>query len=132
MRLTRQEAIRLAGVSSAAAFIGGATLGTGEAWAMNPRFDTTLFFKGGGILNVRGPNNWASDEAKAFISYCVVQGKRVAYGWTWTVAPAAYWSQLASAVGMKPGAATAYGDAIVFNKDGSSESYPWQVAVTLR
>ncbi len=134
MKTDRQTFIRLAGIGGAAAFAGGKYLGdAAEAWAMNPKFDTTLRITSGGIVIAAGPTSFAVDEARARIYALVAQGSRVQSGQTgWVRADATSWSSALAGPALKPGAADAYGVAYVQNRDGSFEWYSWEVAVTLR
>ena len=133
MKMTRQEAIRLAGVSSAAAFVGGATLGADAAWAMNPRFDAVLGLTSTGMVKAGGPTNFAADEARARIYAYVAQGQWVQTGQTgWVDASRKTWATMVSGPALKPGPADAYGLAYVQLKSGGYEWYPWEVQVTLR
>lgn len=132
MKTDRLTFLRLAGIGSAAAFAGGKYLGEPvAAWAMNPRFDTTLKLTSGGFVRAAGPTAFAADEERARIFAQVAQGDRVQTGATvWT--SASRWSAALVGPPLKPGAADAYGVAYVENHDGSYEWYPWQVAVTLK
>jgi hypothetical protein len=125
--------LRLAGISSAAAFVGGKYLGEpAAAWAMNPRFDTTLRITSAGTVIATGPTNFAPDEARARIWAAVVQASRVQTGMTgWVRADSGSWSQVLTGQALKRGAADAYGVAYVQDHDGSYEWYPWGLAVTL-
>jgi hypothetical protein len=130
-RMDRQTVIRMAGVASAAAFVGGKYLGdVAEARAMTSRFDTTLTLTNG-LVNATGPTNFAADEARARIWAHVAQGSKVQTGATAWV-KASTWSVRLSGPTLTPGPADAYGVAYVQNRDGSYEWYPWEVAVTLR
>lgn len=133
LKTDRQTFIRLAGIGGATAFVGGKYLGdAAEAWAMNPKFSTTLRLKGGYVI-ATGPTSFAADEARARIFALVAQGNRVQSGQTtWIRADATTWSTALAGPLLKPGPADAYGVAYVQNKDGSYEWYPWEVAVTLQ
>ena len=125
--------LRLAGVTSAAAFVGGKYLGEpAEAWAMNPRFDKTLVLSGGTVC-ATGPTSFAPDEVRARVYAHVAQGSRVQSGATgWVSGRAGSWAVVLSGPPLKRGAADAYGVAYVEKQDGTYEWYPWEVAVTLR
>ncbi len=134
MKTDRLTFIRLAGIGGAAVFVGGKYLGEpAEAWAMNPKFDTTLTLTSGGMVRASGPAGFDADEARARVFAHVAQAGRVQSGMTgWIRADAASWSAVLSGPPLRPGAADAYGVAYVQDHDGTYEWYPWEVEVTLR
>jgi hypothetical protein len=130
-RMDRQTAIRMGGIMAAGAFVGGKYLGDAtDAFAMHPKFNTTQKLLTNGVVHVVGPNNWDVGDQRAFIQYSIVQGIYVAWGQTWTRSTDEYWTSNSRGSGLVPGAAIAYGSAIVFNT-GGTEQYPWEVNVTL-
>ncbi len=132
-KMDRQAVLRLAGISGAAAFVGGKYLGEpAPAWAMTSRFDKTLVLASGAVC-ATGPAGLASDETRGRIYAHVAQAGRVQVGMTpWFDAMALTWSAVLTGPALKRGPADAYGLAYVQNRDGSYEWYPWQMAVTLR
>jgi hypothetical protein len=129
--MDRLTVLRLAGVSSAAAFTGGKYLGDPSiAFAMNPRFDRVLRLASGAVV-ASGPTGFAPDEARARVYAHVAQGARVQAGQTGWIRGAS-WSAVLTGPALKPGAADAYGVAYVENHDGTYEWYPWGLAVSLR
>lgn len=132
-KMDRQTVLRLAGVTSAAAFVGGKYLGEpAAAWAMNPKFDTALRLASGAVI-ASGPTGFALDERRARVWAHVAQAARVQSGATaWFSSDAASWSAVLTGPALKPGPADAYGVAYVQNRDGSFEWYSWEVPVRLR
>ena len=134
MKTDRLTFLRLAGVTSATAFVGGKYLGDpATAWAMNPRFDATLKLTSAGTVVASGPTGFAADENAARVWAHVAQNARVQSGQTgWLRADAASWSAVLTGPALRRGAADAYGVAYVHNQDGTYDWYDWRVAVTLR
>lgn len=133
-RADRLTFLRLAGVTSAAAFVGGKYLGDpAEAWAMNPKFDRVQTLAAGGTVCATGPTNFADDEVRAIVSAHVAQAGRIQSGTSeWFGGRRGTWSVVLAGPALKRGPADAYGLAYVQNRDGTYEWYPWEVAVTLR
>ena len=133
-RTDRLTFLRLAGITSAAAFVGGKYLGEpATAWAMHPKFDLVLKLTGGGTVVATGPTGFDADEQRARVYAHVAQAGRVQSGTTgWFRSDAASWACVLTGPALRRGAADAYGVAYVENQDGTYEWYPWEVAVTLR
>lgn len=124
--------LRLACITSAAAFVGGKSLGDPvDAWGMNSRFDRTLRLASGGTVIASGPTGFAADEKRARIYAFVAQSGRVQTGNTLWISGST-WSKVLTGPALKPGPADAYGVAYVENQGGTYEWYPWEVKVTLR
>jgi hypothetical protein len=129
-KMERLPFLRLAGISGAAAFVGGKYLGE-SAWAMTSRFDATLRLTSAGTVIASGPTGFAADETRARFYAHVAQGGRVQAGATGWVSGST-WSAVLTGPPLRRGSADAYGLAYVENQDGSYEWYPWDVEVTLR
>ncbi len=132
-KMDRLAVLRLGGIAGAAAFVGGKYLGEpAPAWAMTSRFDSTLTLTNG-IVRATGPSGLASDETRARIFAFVAQAGRVQTGQTgWLDASDVSWSAVLSGPALKKGAADAFALALVQNRDGTYEWYPWETLVTLR
>lgn len=134
MKMDRLSAIRLAGVSGAAAFVGGKFLGdTVDAMAMNPRFNPVLRLTSNGRVMATGPTSFDANELQAMVFAHVAQGNKIQSGATiWFTQNRSTWYIILSGPPLVRGTADAYGLAYVENNDGSYEWYPWEMAVTLR
>lgn len=135
-RLTRQEAIRTAGVMGASAFVGGAYLGdAAEAWAMHPKFNSQLHLDAFGNVHAAGPNNWDVSEYRAMILFVITQDSGAwAQGSCWTFDTKEYWAGVtgnSSLLPLKKGPAQAWGFAVIWDGDETIHTYPWEVDVTL-
>ena len=93
-RTDRLTFLRLAGITSAAAFVGGKYLGEpATAWAMHPKFDLVLKLTGGGTVVATGPTGFDADEPRARVYAHVAQAGRVQSGTTgWFRCDAASWA----------------------------------------
>ncbi len=131
--MDRHAFIRLAGVSGAAAFVGGKSLGEpAPSWAMTSRFDSVLTLASGAVC-ATGPAGLGADEVEARIYALVAQGGRVQQGVSALLdAASVTWSAVLTGPALHRGAADAYALARVKNRDGSYEWYPWETLVTLR
>jgi len=130
---TRGQMIRRAGVTSAAALMGGLDVSVAEG--MESRVDTVLRLSAGGAVFATGPFvTWDMDEVAARVVCTIVQKGNMAIGNTKLYQrTASHWATICNpcTVPLVPGNAIAYAVAVVLDLDGSSSWYTWEVPVTL-
>jgi hypothetical protein len=105
---------------------------TAEA-AMGARIDSPLNVYTNGVSVTGTVSHWDSDAASAVFTASIVQGIHVASGRSQRYRSGApkFWLW-ASGDGLKAGPAMGHGVAHILNKNGSTETYRWTVAVELQ